>query len=325
MESELNIGEGDRSYHPNPENSGLFDIGRTLRDIPPAHYTLKVDSFSFLVQLLEKTGEKRYDSEVFEASGHKWKLCLYPNGDEERGGKGHISLYLAITDTDGLPLGWEVNVSFKFLIFDQTRDKYLTIQDVNEKPRRYHAMKTEWGFSKLLPLSVFNEPTKGYLVGDKCVFGAEVFVIKYSGAGELLPQPKNLTTSHTWRIYNYSLPTNTVRTESFVLGCCNWKLELYPEGYPTDRHRHLALSFYLDVTKNTPKVYADYKLTIKNQVDGKDITVPGSTLFFPGQRWIARILQKLGPVTDVSKGYLVDDSLVVNFEIARIFAVKRFA
>ncbi|MCD9638681.1 hypothetical protein HAX54_022803 [Datura stramonium] len=65
-----------------------------------------------------------------------WKLCLYPNGDEERGGKGHISLYLAITDTDGLPLGWEVNVSFKFLIFDQTRDKYLTIQgpvtDVSE-------------------------------------------------------------------------------------------------------------------------------------------------------------------------------------------------
>lgn len=47
-------------------------VGRTLREIPPAHYTLKVDSFSFLVQLLEKTGEKSYESEVFEASGHKW-------------------------------------------------------------------------------------------------------------------------------------------------------------------------------------------------------------------------------------------------------------
>ncbi|KAJ8568151.1 hypothetical protein K7X08_020873 [Anisodus acutangulus] len=101
---------------------GFTDIGRTLRDIPPAHYTLKVGSFSFLVQLLEKSGRKRYESEIFEASGHKWKLCLYPNGNEERGGKGHISLCLAITNTDGLPRGWEVNVSFKFLVFDQIRD-----------------------------------------------------------------------------------------------------------------------------------------------------------------------------------------------------------
>ncbi|XP_016557150.2 uncharacterized protein LOC107856690 isoform X1 [Capsicum annuum] len=301
-------------------------VGRTLREIPPAHYTLKVDSFSFLVQLLEKTGEKSYESEVFEASCHKWKLCLYPTGDEEKGGKGHISLYLAITNTQALPLGWEVNASFKFFVFDQYRGKYLTIQDVNEKPRRYHAMKTLWGFPELLPFSVFNDPTEGYLVGDKCVFGVEVFVIKYSGAGELLPQPTNRTSScFTWIIHNYSLPTGAVRTQSFVLEACNWTLELHPKGFLGDRPNHFALAFFLDVTKNTPKVYADFKLTIKNQADGKDITLPGSQWFFPNKRWITRVPHKLSPVSDVSKGFLVNDLLVVNFEITRIFAVEKFA
>ncbi|XP_060210323.1 ubiquitin C-terminal hydrolase 13-like [Lycium barbarum] len=273
VKSELNIGQ-DKCYHPNPEDSGLLDIGRTLRDIPPAHYILKVDSFSFLVQLLEKAGKKRYESDAFEASGHKWKLCLYPNGDQERGGKGHISLYLAITNTEALPLGWEVNVSFKFLLFDQARDKYLTIRDINEKPRRYHAMKTEWGFSKLLPLSVFNDPTNGYLVGDKCVFGAEVFVIKYSGAGKLLPQPKNLADHvYTWNISNFSRLTSSVPAASFTLG------------------------------------------------DSIASCFSGTRSFW----WLWRNPQNLGPVTDLSKGFLVRDTLVVKFKITHIFAVKRFA
>lgn len=52
-------------------------------------------------------------------------------------------------------------------------------------------------------------------------------------------------------------------------------LELHPKGFLGDRPNHFALAFFLDVTKNTPKVYADFKLTIKNQADGKDITLPG--------------------------------------------------
>nr|POE45250.1 hypothetical protein CFP56_43012 [Quercus suber] len=42
---------------------------------------------------------------------------------------GHISLYLEITETGELPLGWEVNASFKLFVFDQIRDEYLTVQE----------------------------------------------------------------------------------------------------------------------------------------------------------------------------------------------------
>ncbi|KAJ8568152.1 hypothetical protein K7X08_020874 [Anisodus acutangulus] len=64
---------------------------------------------------------------------------------------------------------------------------------------------------------------------------------------------------------------------SFTLQDCKWKLELYPKGYPADEHSDLALGIRLDDT--TKRVYADYKLKIKNQADGKDVMATGSTGF----------------------------------------------
>jgi hypothetical protein len=51
--------------------------------------------------------------------------------------------------------------------------------------KRFHEMKTEWGFDQLLSLETFNDASKGYLVKDCCVFGAEIFVIKPTRKWEL--------------------------------------------------------------------------------------------------------------------------------------------
>ncbi|XP_028055710.1 uncharacterized protein LOC114259874 [Camellia sinensis] len=56
------------------------------------------------------------------------KLSPYPNGDEERNGEEYISLYLVIAETNNLPPGWEVNVSFKLFVYHEIQDKYMTIQ-----------------------------------------------------------------------------------------------------------------------------------------------------------------------------------------------------
>ena len=53
-------------------------------------------------------------------------MCLYPNGHVR--GTGHISLYLAIADTESLPTGWEVNAYFTMFVFDNDKDKYLAIE-----------------------------------------------------------------------------------------------------------------------------------------------------------------------------------------------------
>ncbi|KAL0007661.1 hypothetical protein SO802_009163, partial [Lithocarpus litseifolius] len=71
-------------------------IKRTKRHFRPAHYLLKIQSYSLLCD----TGMEKYDSGVFEASGHKWRLSIYPKGNEKMNGSGHVSIYLAIVDTE---------------------------------------------------------------------------------------------------------------------------------------------------------------------------------------------------------------------------------
>ncbi|KAI8025774.1 hypothetical protein LOK49_LG02G03330 [Camellia lanceoleosa] len=155
----------------------------------------------------------------------------------KRGVNGHISLYLAIAETKTLPLGWEVNANFKLFVYNHIQDKYLTIQgiaafvvqsscnivlnfsvmlyvsicscyinvDVEGGIRRFHRMKTEWGFDELVPLDSFTDASKGYLLDDCCVFGAEDFVIKYYGKGESVSMMKDpLNKGYTWQISKFS-------------------------------------------------------------------------------------------------------------------------
>ncbi|KAE9455379.1 hypothetical protein C3L33_12702, partial [Rhododendron williamsianum] len=103
---------------------------RSIRDVPPAHYSLKLTSFSLFLN----ADIGNYTSRVFEAGGYKWKLCVHPNGNEKMNVGRHISLYLVIADTETLPPGWEVNVNFKLFVFDQIRDKYLAVQDAEGDP-----------------------------------------------------------------------------------------------------------------------------------------------------------------------------------------------
>ncbi|XVE76883.1 hypothetical protein DITRI_Ditri13aG0016100 [Diplodiscus trichospermus] len=154
------------------DKSNIFGIRRIKRDFPPAHFLFKVESFS----LLAKTGVEKYESDVFEAAGHKWRLALYPNGDNKSNGSGFISLFLAIDETENLYPTWEVNVTFRLFVFDQILDKFLTIEDGTVK--RFNCLKSEWGFSQLVSEESFNNPSNGYLVRDCCIFGAEVFLME---------------------------------------------------------------------------------------------------------------------------------------------------
>ncbi|XP_031262923.1 ubiquitin carboxyl-terminal hydrolase 12-like, partial [Pistacia vera] len=154
------------------KNSREGVVLRVLRDAPPSHYLLKIQSFSSVKNL------NKFTSNDFDSGGFKWKLCLYPNGDKENKGEGHISIYLELAEMSSLPIGWEINVIFNFL--------YLISFRTNGRIRRFHSMKTECGFSKFLDLETFLNPSNGYLIKDTCVFGAEVFVIKNTFKGEFL-------------------------------------------------------------------------------------------------------------------------------------------
>ena len=72
--------------------------------------------------------------------------------------------------------------------------------DADGTIRKFHDMKTEWGFAKNFPLDTFNDVSHGYLVNDCCVFGVEVFVHKRSNKRECvsvkdLDKPNSTETS----------------------------------------------------------------------------------------------------------------------------------
>lgn len=60
------------------------------------------------------------------------RLCIYPKGNKKADGDNHISLYLQMAETDKLPLGWEVNARFSLFVFDHVRDRFLTIQGMQD-------------------------------------------------------------------------------------------------------------------------------------------------------------------------------------------------
>ncbi|CAL5329409.1 unnamed protein product [Camellia sinensis] len=324
------------TFHLIANNNCAIGILRSLRDVPPAHYTLKMESFSLFLN----TNIENYESSVFEADGFKWKLSLYPKGNMKRGVNGHISLYLAIAEAKTLPLGWEVNANFKLFVYNHIQDKYLTIQDVEGGIRRFHRMKTEWGFDELVPLDSFTDASKGYLLDDCCVFGAEVFVIKYYGKGESVSMMKDpLNKGYTWQISKFSamdkeflltwkitnfstIENESLLSEEVVFGEHKWQLSLYPKGLGTAKGKSLSVFLKLADWETIPseqKVYAEYKFVIRDQVQSnhfyKDEEVVKNWFVPSGIGYGYRDFLSLSDLNDTSKGFLVNDAIIVEAEI----------
>ncbi|KAG5226645.1 MATH domain and coiled-coil domain-containing protein [Salix suchowensis] len=230
---------------------------REERHVAPAHYSMKIDSFSLLSEMVDNS----YESREFEASGYKWKLVLYPNGDKSRNGDGYISRYLVMADTTGFPPGWEINAIFKLFVHDQLQDKYLTIGAVQ-------CHKEKWGFPQMLSLSIFNNASNGYLIGDSCVFGVEVFVIKNEGKGEhfsMMKDPSDGT--FTWEVQKFSELTAEFYYSQFIwLDDINVKA-LSERKYEA-KGKHLSL--YLGLDDHTKfhagwKLFVEFTLRIRDQ------------------------------------------------------------
>ena len=92
--------------------------------------------------------------------------------------------------------------------------------------KRFHPMKTTWGFAKLLPLATFENPFNGYLVDDTCVFGAEIFVINQTSNWESISfskSPNIYNATFTWQIEKFSeLNEDPYQSQVFTVEGKNW-------------------------------------------------------------------------------------------------------
>ncbi|KAJ4981772.1 hypothetical protein NE237_032609 [Protea cynaroides] len=302
------------------------ELSRTIRDEPPTHFTLKIESFS----LLSNSSLERYNSGNFIAGGYTWKLCLYPDGNKDRNGEDHISLCLEMVETDSLSPGWEVHALFRFSVLDQLRDNYLFIQDASGIPKRFRATKIQSGFDRFMTLKEFNDPTKGYLVNDTCVFGAEVFVHKESltGNGECLSMTAEpLTCNHTWKIERFSqLDKESYLSPVFTTGDLKWEIIFYPKGNAEEEGKSLSLFLKLDdITTFLPDrgVYLDFQLRVVDQINGKHKENKLQHWFKESGSWGFRNFLPLSSFLDQSNGYLVKDVCIIEAHLLLIGTIKK--
>ncbi|XP_074348906.1 uncharacterized protein LOC141687507 isoform X2 [Apium graveolens] len=332
--------EEERTFNPVPDNINQGVVSY-LRDAPPSHYSVKINSFSRLVD----EGTQKYESATFDGSGYTWKLVLYPNGNAKRGGGGHISLYLAIEKTDTLPLGWEAYVTYRMFVYDHNMDKYLTFQDdpAVQQIRRFHQAKKESGFDRLIPLEAFNAATNGYLVDDSCVFGVEVYKIKSTGNGEtvnILEHPKKVT--FDWKICDFSkickekVNCQDIASEEFTGGQCKWRMLLYPNGdFRTKDHISLFLELVESPT-SVKKVLAEFSLVINNQLsDGHSHSGQNGMWFSASntevitgsvqRKWGWPRFKLLSDLKKVSSGFIVNDTMLLQAKVKIMTEVTSFS
>ncbi|KAJ9551958.1 hypothetical protein OSB04_016003 [Centaurea solstitialis] len=272
---------------------------------------LKIESFS----LLSEAPTLKIESDVFEASGHKWRLDLYPNGKEEENGGNHISLYVKICDTETLPKGWEVCVDVNFFLYDHVHHNYATFQDiVNGNRIRFHEKKMKWGFDKLISMESFKKSGNGYLVNDSCVFGAEVTAV-YAQKDRCLSmiKPPEIMRTYTWKIENFlTITEKVIYSEIFRVGNVKWRLRVYPNGNKVAGVAGTNLSFYLEVhdAASLPdrwRVYAYFILRLKNQTDNDDIE-KGTQKWFNSSDadWGFACFMPLKQLHDPANGFLLN-------------------
>ncbi|CAK9176648.1 unnamed protein product, partial [Ilex paraguariensis] len=319
----------EKSIYPFPINNGTVEISRTLREVPPSDYLFQIKLFS----LLSKAKEKRFESSDFESGGYKWKLCLYPHGYEKEKGKGHISLYLAISEADPYPLGWEVNVKFELFVYYRIRDKYLTLQSL----RHFHEFKREFGFAKLLSLDTFKDASNGYLIDDSCVFGAEVYVIKSTSKGECLSlKEETYDNSYSWEIKKFSeIKEERLFSEPFTIGKHKWKIVVYPKGHGSGKGNSLSVFLWLDNCGSLPtKRLGNWFVTIfllklacsRRLEFPRNYSITGDFWFCDlSEGWGLFDLISLHDLHDKPKGFVFLDSLVVEVQIHVMSDVKEFS
>ncbi|XP_050244516.1 ubiquitin C-terminal hydrolase 12 isoform X1 [Quercus robur] len=135
-----------------------------VEDPPSMKFTWTIDNFTRL-------NTKKHYSEVFVVGSYKWRILVFPKGNNVD----HLSMYLDVADSSTLPYGWSRYAQFSLAVVNQVHSKYSIRKDTQHQ---FNARESDWGFTSFMPLSDLYDPARGYLVNDACVIEAEVAVRK---------------------------------------------------------------------------------------------------------------------------------------------------
>ncbi|XP_062204284.1 ubiquitin C-terminal hydrolase 12-like isoform X2 [Phragmites australis] len=140
-----------------------------------------------------------------------------------------------------------------------------------------------------------------------------------TNAAESQPAEDPQTSRFTWTIESFSrLNTKKHYSDVFVVGGYKWRVLIFPKGNNVDH-----LSMYLDVADsgNLPygwSRYAQFSLAVVNQIHPKYTIRKDTQHQFNAREsdWGFTSFMPLSELYDPSRGYLVNDTVVVEAEVA---------
>ncbi|XP_022874183.1 probable inactive serine/threonine-protein kinase fnkC [Olea europaea var. sylvestris] len=283
-----------------------LEVTTETRELSPAHFLVKIESFS----LLSENGIDKYESSEFESGDYKWKLIIYPNGRNTDDGANHVSAYLVVADISSLPTGWEFNAFFGIFLFNHKLDNFMSMKG----QRRFHRINPEWGFSNFIAWETLIDPTNGYIVDDKCLFGAEVFVIKITDSCK-----------REFKLSKFSELKNEWYTEEFITGDHKWKLCVCPKG-DGEQKGHCVSIFLcavgIEKQSSYLKLNADFSICLKNQIGCAARKIHNNQWFSASDHWGWPRFIPMVDMNDPEKGFVVEDSCIIELQIS-IQAVVR--
>ncbi|KAG5568585.1 hypothetical protein H5410_064402 [Solanum commersonii] len=158
----------------------------------------------------------------------------------------------------------------------------------------------------------FKDPSNGYLVDDKCVFGVDVYIIKNQGIGECMSllNGTNLY-KHEWKITEFTKLKNEVYSEEFTV-----------EGGQNGQSISVFLMSVDAKGVDRPKsVGAKFSISIKNQISGykhhkKSVTTNWYSAATKSWGWTS--FMSCCEFNDPKKGFLIEDCCIVEAEFSEL-------
>lgn len=154
--------DGPQPMEVAPAETATAVEAQSVDDPPSARFTWTIDNFSRL-------NTKKLYSDVFVVGGYKWRILIFPKGNNVD----HLSMYLDVADSATLPYGWSRYAQFSLSVVNQIHQKYSIRKDTQHQ---FNGRESDWGFTSFMPLGELYDPGRGYLVNDTCIVEADVAV-----------------------------------------------------------------------------------------------------------------------------------------------------
>ncbi|GBG79962.1 hypothetical protein CBR_g30224 [Chara braunii] len=195
-----------------------------------------IGTFRWTIDRFHQLNVQKLFSHSFHIGDRKWRIQLYPKGNEEvdPGASGHLSLYLEMLDSYLLAPGRGVIAQYKLRVVSQTDPKHCAARDWKSC---FDRENPSWGLHKFLTITSLNDLHKGLLVNGTLIVEAELNVLSNGEEKKAVKEAASeMTVKVVWGGVDFSRPRGGNQS-------------LFMDVFPQDAVRSFRLSKQISFQK----------------------------------------------------------------------------